>query len=311
MELQKICIALLALMLAAMVMVPLVSAADEQNKLPNAAMDRCSSENVKCVSIPEAQSIAVANVKLMSEQIDEFANWDAASVQYSTTYYDLDNQITAYSFKVLVDGGYDGYILTSATTRNYPVLALSRAKIPDTREAYTEKTSKNANTVAKRKDLSVGEVRPIYLGGLAFLHEYILTDSEGNPEDVVYIDVRTGEIAEITDASAGVGLPADIKDSERIFEERQADIERSWSLQRRLAHGDDSVISGSTTRSLYTNTVSGVPLYFWRTGCSPTAAAMVLGYWQSHGYFSLPTGNTLIDELASAMGTSTSLIFPP
>jgi len=33
--------------------------------------------------------------------------------------------------------------------------------------------------------------------------------------------------------------------------------------------------------------ISGVPYYDWSYGCSPTAAAMVLGYWDSHGYDNL------------------------
>jgi len=52
--------------------------------------------------------------------------------------------------------------------------------------------------------------------------------------------------------------------------------------------------------------ISGVPNYPWYRGCSPTAAGMVLGYWASHGYPDFPTGTngeTLIDELADAMGT--------
>jgi hypothetical protein len=56
------------------------------------------------------------------------------------------------------------------------------------------------------------------------------------------------------------------------------------------------------TRS--SNYIYDVPYYEWYRGCSPTAAAMVLGYWQSHGYPNYPTANTLINELGNAMGTS-------
>jgi hypothetical protein len=49
--------------------------------------------------------------------------------------------------------------------------------------------------------------------------------------------------------------------------------------------------------------ISGVPAYIWRCGCTPTAAGMVLGYWDSHGYPNFPSETTLIDELGVAMHT--------
>jgi hypothetical protein len=57
--------------------------------------------------------------------------------------------------------------------------------------------------------------------------------------------------------------------------------------------------------------VSGVPYYIWHDGCTPTAAGMVLGYWHdTRGYTSLPTGNTLIDELHDAMFTVNNITLP-
>ena len=49
--------------------------------------------------------------------------------------------------------------------------------------------------------------------------------------------------------------------------------------------------------------ISGVPAYLWRCGCAPTAAGMVLGYWDSHGYPNFPGEATLIADLAFAMHT--------
>jgi len=50
--------------------------------------------------------------------------------------------------------------------------------------------------------------------------------------------------------------------------------------------------------------ISGVPDYNWLRGCSPTAAANIMAYWQAHGYSRLPVGTTLINQLADAMGTA-------
>lgn len=58
--------------------------------------------------------------------------------------------------------------------------------------------------------------------------------------------------------------------------------------------------------------ISGVPAYTWTYGCAPTAGAMVLGYWDTHGYdnlFSTEGPTTTADvtaeiaELATDMGT--------
>lgn len=52
-------------------------------------------------------------------------------------------------------------------------------------------------------------------------------------------------------------------------------------------------------------TISGVPYYLANVrGCASAAAAMVLGYCDTHGYSKLPSGNTLIKELATAMWTN-------
>ncbi len=37
--------------------------------------------------------------------------------------------------------------------------------------------------------------------------------------------------------------------------------------------------------------IEGVPAYLWRHGCGPTAAGMVMGYWDSHGYPDLVEGD--------------------
>ena len=34
-------------------------------------------------------------------------------------------------------------------------------------------------------------------------------------------------------------------------------------------------------------TISDVPSYKWYHGCGPTAAGMIIGYWDAHGYDNL------------------------
>jgi hypothetical protein len=312
MKLRKIGVVLLALLLAGMAMVPMVNAGT-----PVTDSLQSTSENnqqlltadAHGISITEAETIALANVKLVAGIGNELKIWKDASVRYSTTYYDLNDQKSAYSFDVLVNGNYAGYILISATPDNYPVLALSKGKIPNADQKYTSSTKQSADKFAREKGLQTTNVEQIYLGGLNFYHKYQLTDAKGTKMGVTFVDLHSNQVVDLMNTSHEVSIPVDSAKIAAVSQEKRDTIENAWINQRKLVSGDTSVLAQANTyqtSSLYTNTVSGVPLYFWRDGCSPTAAGMVLGYWQSHGYPNLPTGNTLIDNLATAMGTGST-----
>ncbi len=53
--------------------------------------------------------------------------------------------------------------------------------------------------------------------------------------------------------------------------------------------GYDAATDGAATESR--KIISGVPAYDWRYGCGPTAAGMVVGYWDSHGFGDLVAGD--------------------
>ncbi len=44
--------------------------------------------------------------------------------------------------------------------------------------------------------------------------------------------------------------------------------------------------------------IEGVPAYLWRHGCGPTAAGIVLGYWDAHGYSDLIPGDATTQTAA-------------
>jgi hypothetical protein len=299
MNMRKIDVVLLALLLAAMAIVPMVSAAENGAGLLQAgpAAD---------VDLTQATTIALANVNLLAGSVSDFTDWKDATVTYANTFYDLNDNKTAYAFEVMTPGKYKGYILVSATTGNYPVLDISKGPIPGSTHASAEKTLSQAQALAGKDAAGISLAKQVYLGGLAYYHAYEIPAAGSSRKNEVYFDVYTGKAADLKNTSAGFDIPVTRAEYTRVQQEKTADIQRSWSQQRKLAAGDKSVIPATQTVSAslpYTATISGVPLYFWRDGCSPTAAGMVLGYWQGHGYSNLPTGNTLIDNLASAMGT--------
>jgi hypothetical protein len=53
-------------------------------------------------------------------------------------------------------------------------------------------------------------------------------------------------------------------------------------------------------------TISDVPAYIWHDGCGPTAAGMVFGYWDTHGYDWLIPGDasTQTDQVNEAISSS-------
>ncbi|PAV13928.1 hypothetical protein ASJ81_15885 [Methanosarcina spelaei] len=79
---------------------------------------------------------------------------------------------------------------------------------------------------------------------------------------------------------------------------KQDEIKEVWnSLESKMA-GDISITA------TYSHKISDFPAELWYRGCAPTSAAMVLEYWDNNGYPNFPTGTTLINELANAMGTT-------
>jgi hypothetical protein len=71
---------------------------------------------------------------------------------------------------------------------------------------------------------------------------------------------------------------------------------------------DPSLLTGQTI-------ISGVPSYLWRHGCGPTAAGMVIGYWDGNGYDNLISGSassqTFLVNQAIASGGNSSNPNPP
>ena len=57
-------------------------------------------------------------------------------------------------------------------------------------------------------------------------------------------------------------------------------------------------IAGSVAVSKTAVVIGGVPAYIWRYGCGPTAAGMVVGYWDTHGYDWLIPGNASSQTVA-------------
>ena len=77
--------------------------------------------------------------------------------------------------------------------------------------------------------------------------------------------------------------------------EHIGDVTDGWLIDERSTTGptppincdmglNPSLLTGKTV-------IAGVPAYIWRHGCGPTAAGMVIGYWDGYGYEDLIPGD--------------------
>lgn len=68
-----------------------------------------------------------------------------------------------------------------------------------------------------------------------------------------------------------------------------------------------SVTGTYVARTAETVIIPGIPAYQWHHGCGPTAAGMVIGYWDSHGFDALVSGDaytqtTAVNEMIASEG---------
>ncbi|AKJ39455.1 C39 family peptidase [Methanosarcina barkeri] len=263
------------------------------------------------LSIDKVKEIAAFSLVDLST-IPELSEWGNASVEPDITFYDLDGNVTAYAFNVMKDNQYDGYIIASATKDKYPILEFSKGKLPNKISAITKKSKNEVANYANKNKLNVGKSVPIYEGATFYYMTYDLQENKNMGKKKVIVDLVTSEI---------ISKDAISEDAENVFftskdkietiesdeiEEAWSDLESQMTEKAGKSEMESSKENGFSIQATGTlKTISGVPYYLANVrGCAPAAAAMVLGYWDTHGYPNLPSGNTLINELARAMWTN-------
>ncbi|AKJ38343.1 C39 family peptidase [Methanosarcina barkeri] len=248
------------------------------------------------LNIDQADEITTFYLEELSGTIPELSDWKDASTEPDITFYDLEVNITAYAFDVMKNNQYDGYIIASATKDKYPILEFSKGKLPSKISTMTKKSQLKVAKYASENKLSIEKSTPIYEGATFYYTEYNLQDSKNMVKKKVIVDLVTSKIIseDAENISAITGKVETVESDE---------IEEAWNdLENRMegkSAGGKTVVITATSKA-----ISNVPYYSANTaGCAPAAGAMVLGYWDTHGYPNIPSGNTLISELATAMGT--------
>lgn len=293
---------LIAMVLVSVALIPAVSAQGE-------SLD--TAEASKMVSVEQAEKVASYSTKQISGSLTDLSEWKDATVEQSTVYYDLDGKKSAYSFNVIKNKQQVGYILISATKDNSPVLEFSKGKITNeipelttrSKSLVQERANKIKSESTDKEELTIGEMKPLYLGPTFYYAEYTLTDTKGKAKEKVIVDLPSSTIVNFN--KSNVNVPVGEKDYfyNNTYLQQQQEIRKQkaniqWTTLEKEMAGSSSYSTSSSG-----HTISGVPNWPWRDGCSPTSAGMVLGYWDTHGYPNFPSQNTLIDNLATAMGT--------
>ncbi|MFA5295704.1 MAG: C39 family peptidase [Methanoregulaceae archaeon] len=279
---------LIALVLLSVIVVPGVSA--ERDSIQ--------------VSLGTAEKVALESTQEISARLNEFSDWSKASVTLSQQCYDLEGTLTAYMFEVYSDGRYSGFILISSTTDKVPVLEFSKGRNPYS--ILTDKTDleKQVQTIASEKEFTVENPRNIYLGGTFYYIEYPMTNSHGMKQPSALVDIVRSKV--FPSGFSPMEVPLELYEQHNVIEQEYYELaQKEWAA---IIAGEGS-LTVTDPLSGYSGYISGIPAYYWYRGCSPTAAGMVLGYWDSHGYPNFPVGTSLINELANAMGTGSTWPF--
>lgn len=188
--------------------------------------------------------------------------------------YDLAGDVTAYLFPVHQGGVPAGYLTVAAIDLPNPVLEFATEGATPLADAQTRTEREGCRPLSRR---------PLYLGLLSYGYE-VVSPITGMRR---VFDLLNGGTFDVSQEDAGIPL-------------RQRLRPQSNSMQSQGIH-------------LAFNLIDGVPDWnqFWGSygcwsGCSPTAATNVMGYWDDHGYGNLIYGSDwqgAINEMRNDMGT--------
>ena len=289
---MKLGVLLLAFLLAAVVMVPMVNATTTENEVSSAT----------------AQHVAEMHMHMVAKNSVTYAEWENGVLQPSTVYYNLMDSKAAYLFNVYVNGAYSGYILASATRDNGPILEYSRGKVPDAEPKTLLQSQSAVKSSIDTKTQKIGSPKLLYLGGTFYYAQYPVLNSQGTTVEIKTVDLQDNSVVNLTEQAKLHPVNADELLTQNT--ERAKKANQMWTSLE-VNNGTTSMAAAQVVSATVggSKTIPGVPLYSQPLNnyCAPTSAAMVLSYWDSHGYSNIPDSSaTLISELATAMGTSTS-----
>jgi len=212
-------------------------------------------------------------------------SWADAILDDPITLYDLSSATSGYLFPVIRSGVPAGYLTVAAFDVPNPVLEFSTGAEPP---VWAHRSA--AEAAARAQGMELCADRPLYLGPLSYGYELALSGR--------CADARRGSIHRVIDLFG---------ESVLMVSDDQAQV----PLEEWMGEFAPMEARGSVTPLAY-KLIGDVPDYCqfgtggcW-SGCAPTAAANVLGYWDARGYPNLQSGGDwqqLVLDLGSYMAT--------
>ncbi|MFA5266603.1 MAG: C39 family peptidase [Methanoregula sp.] len=355
----RLTLILLVLALTAMVIIPLVNAAPDTAHQNEAAKDNANhhdkdkdchdqddqdgtdqsnsdrngrdknhEDNKNChehqnlVSLANATIAATGLVSDLSLQSGDFADWEGATIVLDTTYSDITGTNASYSYDVMVNGQYSGYVMVSATRDNYPILEFAKGITPDKDAGSLASAKQLAQSQIKDRRQVLGDGRPLYLGATYFMMAYpVLRDNQKSKpqhisDDWIVVDLTQNKVVKSNYLRDARNYTLQLNKTEKkhweeFQQQKIKDANAEWDA---LEKSTDSGSVKYAAQAVRVSSAKGAgyknldaPAYLWKWGCTPTSAAMVLGYFRDQG-LSLPAagddyGDPLNRELADNMGT--------
>jgi hypothetical protein len=153
--------------------------------------------------------------------------------------------------------------------------------------------------------VKIGAPKMLYLGNTFYYARYPVINTKGEIVDTKMVDLSDHSIVEPENhATATMAAEKNLVDLERMRVSEANIFWDSFEKDGMNSLSSPSLASQTASGSKY---IPGVPLYSQPNAnwCSPTAAGMVMSYWDTHGYPNIPDNSlTLINELAAAMLTT-------
>jgi len=251
-----------------------------------------------------AEKVAELHLIKMSRDLSEYADWENSKLTKSIIFYRDEQNVSAYLYNVIKDDNYLGFILVSANRDNHPVLAFGKGYLID--ERSTNLVENSAKKFANEKNYIMGGKIYYYLGPTFYFVRYNLSDiKSGSVEEYIFYDLFTGNAVR-----SNFSVTLQEGESQQCSDESSLKAINEWEIIDNEIYLVESGVKASSLMRGTSDLISGVPKYNQPSGttnyCSPTAAGMVFGYWDSHGYPGLPSGDTAIMALGTAMGTTSS-----
>jgi hypothetical protein len=272
------------------------------------------------VTKAEAENAALQYVARFSSSI--MPEWSNAYVSEPIPYYSfVDDTIAAYEFTVLNNGDDVGFIVISARKDWMPVLELSSGNAPSSKLTDAKRIAVENGYISNNDTNDTVAPKIYYYGALSqsvqlgdkMKNEGIvislysgLIGQKPKGQKALQMDKDKAKAAwiEVGQAEAPALSPGKIQPLTGVWKT----ISGVTAFYQASYQGDRNCDNGNDPSASYPSCVgiANDPWYNW-DGCAPIAGAMVLNYWQTHGYPNLPTGvyadEILIDHGHAKMNT--------